>query len=106
MAQFHGNQHAQQIHNADHIEIFNNTNVPDRDHFADGRRTLAAFLYPQARKCLGDALLDDPDNAQTRFYLALALLDGKRPRRHGSEWINDVGAHLGLATELPEARVL
>jgi hypothetical protein len=103
MAQFYGDQHAHQIQMADQIQNFT---VPDRDHLADGRRTLAAFLYPQARKSLGEALLDDPDNARTRFYLALALLDGKRPRRHRPEWINDIGAHLGHAAELPEAKVL
>ncbi|MEO6089322.1 MAG: hypothetical protein ABIQ18_40040, partial [Umezawaea sp.] len=47
--------------------------VPDRDHLADGRKTLAAFLYPQARKSLrGDALPEWPANLVAQVNPALA----------------------------------
>jgi hypothetical protein len=99
-----GPQQAELIQNAD--QIINVLGIPERDHLAVGMRSLARRYYAEARRSLADALRDDPDNAHTRYYLALAQLDGKRPRVHRSGWIDEICGHLGGVGKLPRARAL
>jgi hypothetical protein len=80
--------------------------VPYWDGLAVGLKALAGGDHAEARQSLEDVVRNEPRNVHAHYYLALALLEGKRPRRHGSELIKEVGVHLRHAAELPQAGVL
>ena len=80
--------------------------VPYWNGLAVGLKALAGGDYAEARRSLEDVVRDEPRNAHAHYYLALALLEGKRPRLHGSDWIKEVGVHLRHAGGLPQAEVL
>jgi hypothetical protein len=105
MAEFHiDRQSGRLIQNAD--TIINQLRIPPTNHLAVGMKTLASGYYPAARQSLGKALRDDPGNPQIRYYLALSMLDGQRPRRHSTGHVEEIRKHLDRAWELPQARVL
>ena len=97
-------QTARLIQNAD--RIINQFALPERDHLAVGMRALAARYYAEARNSLSKALSDNPHDARTRYYLALSLLDGKRPHMHSINHVRTIREHLENARELPSAEVL
>jgi len=97
-------QNAHLIQNADQITY--QIGLPERDHLAVGMRALAARYYPEARNSLTKALSDNPDNVRTRYYLALSLLDGKRPHMHSINLVRTIREHLESARKLPCAEVL
>ncbi|HWO62856.1 MAG TPA: hypothetical protein VNO31_22775 [Umezawaea sp.] len=80
--------------------------VPYWDGLAVGLKALAGGDHEEARRSLEDVVRNEPRNLHAHYYLALALLEGKRPRRHGSELIKEVGVHLRHAADLPQAGVL
>ncbi len=80
--------------------------VPYWHGLAVGLKALATRDYAEAGQSLAEVVRDEPRNAHAHYYLALALLEGKRPRLHASEWITEVGVHLRHAGELPQAGVL
>jgi hypothetical protein len=86
--------------------VIDRIGVPYWDGLAVGLKALAAGCYAEARQSLEGVVRDEPRNAHAHYYLALTLLEGKRPRLHGSDWIKEVGVHLRHAAELPQARVL
>jgi hypothetical protein len=105
MAEFHiDEQTARLIQNAD--TIINHLRIPPRNHLAVGMKNLASHYYPAARESLGKALRDDSDNPQIRYYLALSMLDGQRPRRHSTRHVEEIRKHLDHAWNLDQARIL
>lgn len=76
------------------------------DHIRFGHALLVSRMYPEAAHSFTEAIGDDPACADAHFGLALALLQGKRPHRHGTATIHRVEDHLRVAGALVEARVL
>jgi len=87
--------------------IYNGTPAPTvADHVRLGHALLASRMYAEAAHSFTEAIAADPACADAHFGLALALLQGKRPHRHGTATIRRVQDHLRAAAELVEARVL
>src|SRR5690606_18147656 len=102
--QFH-HMHGHVMQIAD--QIFNGAQARTRDdHVQVGHALLASRAYAEAARSFTEAIAADPGCAEAHFGLALALLQGKRPHRHGTTTINRVENHLRAAAERVEARVL
>jgi hypothetical protein len=96
---------AQQVQFADTIN--NHPPAPSADQVAaSGYILLGKGLYADALRRFGDAVTADPSHQDAHFGMAVALLGGYRPHRHSEETIRRVGAHLGAAADLTEARLL
>jgi hypothetical protein len=87
--------------------IYNGPPVPTAaDHIRTGHALLATRTYPEATRCFTAAITADPACTEGHFGLALALLQGVRPHRHGARTIHRVEDHLHAAAGLVEAHVL
>jgi hypothetical protein len=99
-----GEQQAETIIQGDEIHLHNAT--AEVDYFGLGLKALRAKNYSVAIKHLSaavDLAAEDPD---VNYFLALALLQGVRPRMHSEQSIERVRRHLMLAGSLPHAVML
>jgi tetratricopeptide (TPR) repeat protein len=62
-----------------------------------GIQLLSQRNYQQAIGVLRDAIKTDPLLADTHYYLAIALLSGKKPRKVDEWTIRDIEEQLGVA---------
>ncbi|OZM78078.1 hypothetical protein [Pseudonocardia sp. MH-G8] len=86
--------------------INNAGSAPTVDPAVAGLALLETDQYALAARRFEEALGMRPADARVHFWRAVALLQGRRPRRHSGETLDRVTAHLRAARELPEARVL
>jgi hypothetical protein len=91
------------IQNADTI---NNYAGPKYDFRVLGTRALHSKHYERAVSHFSSALMDNPSDADLHYYIALALLRGRRPNRQSKQNLEDITRHLGEAASLPHAMVL
>jgi len=77
-----------------------------RNHLETGIALLRGAHYAEARRELGRAIEESPDEEEGHYYVALALLGGVRPNRCPRRVLSRVRIHLQTAGSLPEARIL
>jgi hypothetical protein len=87
------------------VNVENNTQR-QRDHLRTGIALLRDGHYGAAVRELARAIDEAPGDADTHYYLALAMLHGLRPNRLSRGGVDSVRRHLKSAGALPEARVL
>lgn len=63
-----------------HVQVTGKREPTYGELMAQGRQSLSARLYPQARDAFSQAAKLDSQKADAYFYLALATLQGKRPK--------------------------
>lgn len=96
-------QNGEIIQNADTIKNYAGTRY---DFRVLGVRALHARHYEQAVSHFSSALMDNPSDANLHYYIALALLHGRRPNRQSRQNLEDVKRHLEEAAPLPHAMAL
>ncbi|WP_431934758.1 hypothetical protein [Micromonospora sp. RP3T] len=87
--------------NADTV-IAGVTTSPD-ELMGYGRRAIAEGLYPKAVEFFTEAIAKGAAGADPHYYLALALLGGRKPSRMGSgaqRTMDQVDEHLGRALQI------
>jgi thioredoxin-like negative regulator of GroEL len=97
--------HARVVQFADNIYNQAQARTSD-DHVRAGLALLTSGSYAEAARCFTEAVTEEPRYAEAHFGLALALLQGRRPHRHGEATLRRVEGHLRAADGLVEARVL
>jgi hypothetical protein len=81
--------------------------APRVDHAARGRVALRAKDYGAAVSQFTAALEEQPEHAELRYLLALALLGGRRPHQVRSRAeVTAIRQHLAAAETLDHARLL
>ncbi|GAA0928344.1 hypothetical protein [Pseudonocardia zijingensis] len=97
--------HAEVVQFADTIHNREPARTVD-DLMHAGHVLLASRSYAEAARCFTEAITEEPARAEAHFALALALLQGQRPHRHGEATLRRVEGHLHAASGLVESRVL
>lgn len=94
------NQTVENQYNAGKI-IFNSPPAPtEADLFKKGKKLLDAKSYEQAVKILEQCIEINPDNSETYYYLAIALLHGNNPKLMGHSTIRKIEKYLKTATRI------
>jgi tetratricopeptide (TPR) repeat protein len=80
------------------IENFHHTPlITGQELLTRGTQLLRQRNYQQAISVLSDAIKTDPLLSDTHYYLAIALLSGKKPRKVDEWTIQDIEKQLGTA---------
>lgn len=101
--------HARVVQFADSIENEYIVHVGGRapgDAATSAWKLLAAREYSGAVGLFRELLTTEPADPEIRFGLALALLQGIRPHRHGEAVIDRIVDHLRCCREVPHALML
>lgn len=94
------NQKVENQYNADNI-IFNSPPAPtEADLFEKAKRLLNVNSYEQATNVLEQCIEINPDNPETYYYLAIALLRGNNPKLIGLSTIRKIEKHLKTAIQI------
>ena len=82
------------------VQMSTGSKEPDADEWMTrGKAALQSKLYPNAIEAFRQAAGKAPQQANTHYYLALATLQGNRPRLVNLTTIRTVESHLKNATE-------
>ncbi len=73
--------------------------ITGQDLLNRGIQLLSQRNYPQAVSVLSDAIKIDPLLSDTPYYLAIALLSGKKPRKVDEWTIRDIEEQLRVAVD-------
>lgn len=73
-----------------HLQVSSESEPTYEELMAQGRRSLVSRMYPQAKDSFAHAAQIDPMRAEPLFFLALATLEGNRPKLVGLSTIRKI----------------
>jgi len=71
---------------------------------SDAKNSLISKAYKNAREILNKILMKTPDNADLYFYLALSLIEGRRPKTLGAMETAEIVRNLEMAIERDKSK--
>src|SRR5690606_29273306 len=82
-----------------HLQVSSESEPTYEELMAQGRQSLSARLYPNAKEMFERATQAYPERADGFYYLALSTLQGKRPKLVALSTVKTVEGYLRTAVE-------